>query len=851
MKKQKLQALTFVFSLLTATFPAWAKTANGSVTDAMKLLFYVRNNNLKETENLLRSGISADLPDPSPESRGETALMKAVINKDLNMIRLLLKYGANINSVDERGESAVLLAAYLNQFEVVRYLQGAGADINLASKAGITPIMTAADHGNLALVKYLLSKGASLLDKTSNGFTLLMAAAKYQPEVTEFLIQKGLDVNAQTSYGGTALMVAAKTGNIESLKTLLNHGAKVHLTNKAGHNALFYATPAYNKDKKKTLSLYDLLLQQCLKESQCLTQQEGILFSVIYKINRDNIFPDDHILNEILLHKKFINKKNHAGFTPLDIALVKKTAKSAKTGTKNGTPFNNTALSNNVESADDPGGPDDPGDIEAVNQLIDKIKDQGGRQTIPEIFSTINDIVQNDQWFKIRGIFKKVNWKRYLQYINSAFPSSYRFHYKLNLLYLELARNGYWDKEMPFDVKSLEVFCRNQDERPFNYAFHTSLTAGSLTTVFNVLTGSCLGFTEPLLNKKLKTETPAQIKNIDQKIYQYLIKINKPDFWGYSNKGLGLLIQFLVNSHFHSPKPLLTRMAIKTQRFYLLNLINKIEDIHQPLDKKQNSPFHYVFFKSKLNSYSFSRKKNKDGLSIKQYRYYEWLKDHFPQNDLANKNGTTPLMLACKTGAYSIAEDLLKSGARPAKTDRLGLNAMDYAVIFRQTAILKLFNDPVAIENSIKKVRLYFQKYGNNKVYDKDKEALIIEYRKRLTLTGPGNKRPRQNPEEKFRHYNQCIIAEGIEKNNAEEIRKWLKEGYSPECRVAYESSTGFNALEAAIYYKRFSILKILVEESHVRIPETIPDWIFGYKPSQESKKIRTYLNQQRHARKK
>lgn len=88
-------------------------------------------------KELLKTGISADTPD----ARGHTALMQAAkYARNIRLIRLLIKAGANVNAVDERTGASVLCQMAAERGEdfdaVVKMLIKAGADPCLKDKNG-------------------------------------------------------------------------------------------------------------------------------------------------------------------------------------------------------------------------------------------------------------------------------------------------------------------------------------------------------------------------------------------------------------------------------------------------------------------------------------------------------------------------------------------------------------------------------------------------------------------------------------------------------------------------------------------------------------------------------------------
>jgi ankyrin repeat protein len=80
------------------------------------------------------------------------------------------------------GNLAVLDRAALgNQVEVARLLIARGADVNRADKIGFTPLLYAAsiDFGDSAMIDLLLKSGARADVRTKDGLTALDLARKY------------------------------------------------------------------------------------------------------------------------------------------------------------------------------------------------------------------------------------------------------------------------------------------------------------------------------------------------------------------------------------------------------------------------------------------------------------------------------------------------------------------------------------------------------------------------------------------------------------------------------------------------------------------------------------------------
>jgi ankyrin repeat protein len=111
----------------------------------------------------------------SPRIVFATALMRAAFSADLELVKLLLPYGADPSVISKDGETMVEAAAGLGfiqgyskgqsaaeRLEVVKLFVKLGADVNQADDYGITPLMAAANMGDTKIIQYLVDVGADL-----------------------------------------------------------------------------------------------------------------------------------------------------------------------------------------------------------------------------------------------------------------------------------------------------------------------------------------------------------------------------------------------------------------------------------------------------------------------------------------------------------------------------------------------------------------------------------------------------------------------------------------------------------------------------------------------------------------
>jgi ankyrin repeat protein len=111
----------------------------------------------------------------SPRIVFATALMRAAFSGDLELVKLLLAYGADPTILSKDNESVLQAAAALGfiqgyqkerpaaeRLEVIKLLVNLGADVNWADDYGITVLMAAANMGELPIIQFLVDNGADL-----------------------------------------------------------------------------------------------------------------------------------------------------------------------------------------------------------------------------------------------------------------------------------------------------------------------------------------------------------------------------------------------------------------------------------------------------------------------------------------------------------------------------------------------------------------------------------------------------------------------------------------------------------------------------------------------------------------
>uniref|UniRef100_A0A803Y096 Uncharacterized protein n=1 Tax=Meleagris gallopavo TaxID=9103 RepID=A0A803Y096_MELGA len=117
---------------------------------------------------------------------GHTPLMEAASAGHVEVARVLLEYGAGINThSNEFKESALTLACYkgiVSYIVLSRLLLDSGAQVNMPADSFESPLTLAACGGHVELAALLIERGANLEEVNDEGYTPLMEAAGWGAE---------------------------------------------------------------------------------------------------------------------------------------------------------------------------------------------------------------------------------------------------------------------------------------------------------------------------------------------------------------------------------------------------------------------------------------------------------------------------------------------------------------------------------------------------------------------------------------------------------------------------------------------------------------------------------------------
>jgi 7,8-dihydropterin-6-yl-methyl-4-(beta-D-ribofuranosyl)aminobenzene 5'-phosphate synthase len=181
--------------------------------------------------------------------RGFTALHLATNGGHIDVMKLLLDTGAEINAGDRDGDAPVHWAAYAGQDEALQLLLQRKVDRKARNRRGWTALMWTAARGHTSTAELLISAGLAVNTSDSQGSTPLHeAAGNGHTDVVKLLLAHGAKVNATDGWGDCPLHLASWNGDLRSAELLLAAGAKVNAVNSAGATPLANAARAGRDD---------------------------------------------------------------------------------------------------------------------------------------------------------------------------------------------------------------------------------------------------------------------------------------------------------------------------------------------------------------------------------------------------------------------------------------------------------------------------------------------------------------------------------------------------------------------------------------------------------------------------
>ncbi|KAJ3838218.1 ankyrin repeat-containing domain protein [Lentinula raphanica] len=140
-----------------------------------------------------------------------------------NIIKLLLKYGADLKSEEENTQKALLQAAMFGHKDTVELLLLNNANVNAQGDDFGTALQAAAYGKHKAIIPLLLDHGADV--NANEGYFGTALVSYNQQDIVSLLIDHGADINAHDKYQRTPLQIAISHHHHDMAQLLIKYGA--------------------------------------------------------------------------------------------------------------------------------------------------------------------------------------------------------------------------------------------------------------------------------------------------------------------------------------------------------------------------------------------------------------------------------------------------------------------------------------------------------------------------------------------------------------------------------------------------------------------------------------------------
>ncbi|CAG9832368.1 unnamed protein product [Diabrotica balteata] len=246
----------------------------------------------------------------------DTSLPIAAENGHTAVVELLLKNGANIDSMNSRGLTSLFLAVDYCHTEVVNILIRMGADTSVANEFQDTLLHRAVRNNSKEITLLLIDNGANKEIKNKDGATpLLIAVQSNYIDIVNILLEAGSNVNARDNFGNTSLHVACEKGILSTVKLLLDAGADINMQNASGWTPLIYACYFIPNVFGSLVELVELLLNRGADVSLTDNFRNTVLHVCVRNLNKNT-----PIIRLLLEHGAYVNSRNSEGYDVFHLA---------------------------------------------------------------------------------------------------------------------------------------------------------------------------------------------------------------------------------------------------------------------------------------------------------------------------------------------------------------------------------------------------------------------------------------------------------------------------------------------------------------------------------------------------
>ena len=269
------------------------------------LYILVQKNYLSCVKEFLRCKAN---PNIKNTNTGLSPLHVAGYNDNIEMIKILLENGAEIDLEDNEGNTPICFCARFGNEKSIKFLKEKGADIYKRNKSKISPIETCIQYGHKKSMEIFLEFGYEINNISQGEMSLLgVATINNNIEIINYFVEKGADINLRDGLGYTPIFysIIAESGYL--LKYYLEKGVDINILCKDNNSLLYYSL------QNKSDEIFNILIDRDINVNTY--SNKGI--SPLYKACRNR----DLIKIEKLLQKGAKIEAN-IRMTPLKLVII-------------------------------------------------------------------------------------------------------------------------------------------------------------------------------------------------------------------------------------------------------------------------------------------------------------------------------------------------------------------------------------------------------------------------------------------------------------------------------------------------------------------------------------------------
>lgn len=184
-----------------------------------------------------------------------TDIVKTIALSTPDEIKKYIKSGQDVNLRDYRGNTILQFAVNGSEYpEVVDALINAGADVNAANASGLTSLMIATRQANN--YEYNISQMMDSPElKGIDVYKVIEENNRKNLQIVKSLLDAGAEINLSNDDGTTPLMYAVTSNsNNEIVKLMIEKKVLINQINDKGENALIYAIK-YSSNPEETIKI--------------------------------------------------------------------------------------------------------------------------------------------------------------------------------------------------------------------------------------------------------------------------------------------------------------------------------------------------------------------------------------------------------------------------------------------------------------------------------------------------------------------------------------------------------------------------------------------------------------------